>query len=63
MFELFEEVFAEVMAEGSYEGWWELFDGEGFEEVERRIAERYGVEDAYEVEGFSAWASEMAMEL
>ena len=63
MFEMFEEVFAEVMVEMGITEWYELFDSEDFEEVERRIAERYGVESAEEVDGFIEWSSEMAMDL
>ena len=63
MFERFEEIFAEVMVEFGLTGWWELFDSEEFDEVERRICEAYGVADATEVEGFTEWYNEMAMDL
>ena len=60
---MFEEIFAEVMTEMGITEWYELFDSEGFDEVERRIAEVFGVESADEVDGFTEWASEMAMDL
>lgn len=60
---IFEEIFWEVAEEHGVSGWWELFDSEDFEEVERRIAERFGVADPCEVEGFIEWNNEMAEEL
>lgn len=63
MFERFEEIFAEVMVEFGLTGWWELFDSKEFDEVERRICEAYGVTEATEVEGFTEWYNEMAMDL
>lgn len=60
---MFDEVFGEVMTEMGITEWYVLFDSEGFDEVERRIAERYSVEDATEVEGFTEWYNEMAMDL
>ena len=63
MFECFDEIFDEVMTEMGITEWDVLFDSEEFDEVERRIAERYGVEDATEVEGFTEWYNEMAMDL
>jgi hypothetical protein len=63
MFERFDEIFGEVMVELNLTGWWELFDSEDFDEVERRICEVYGVEDASEVEGFIDWYNQMAADL
>lgn len=60
---MFNEVFEEVMTEMGITEWYVLFDSDGFDKVERRIAERYGVEDATEVDGFTEWVSEMAMDL
>jgi len=60
---IFEEIFDEVMDELNLRAWWELVDGEGFAEVERRVAQRYNVADAYDVQSFSAWATELANEL
>lgn len=61
--EIFEAIFDEVMEELGLTGWWELFDSESFDEVERRIAERYGVEEVTDVEGFTDWYNEMAWDL
>ena len=60
---MFDEVFEEVMTEMGITEWYVLFDSEEFDEVERRIAERCGVEDVTEVEGFTEWYDEMAMDL
>lgn len=61
--EIFEEIFWQVGEENGLTSWWEIFDSEVFDEVERRIAERFSVADAYEVEGFLDWNNEMAEDL
>lgn len=60
--ERMDEIFCEVGAEYGITTWWELFDGDEFEEVERRITEELGF-DCWEDETFVAWYSEMADEL
>ena len=62
-YEIFEEIFCDVATELDCEGWWELFDSDNFEEVERRICQTFGVEDATEVEGFLDWYNAMAGDL
>lgn len=62
MFELFDEVFFEVMEEKNYEEWYELYDSEDFNEVERRLEAILG-EDPWNFKEFRAWDHEMAMEL
>lgn len=59
----FEMVFWQVAEELGITKWWELFDNEGMDEVERRIAETFNMEDATEVDGFINWYNEMAMDL
>lgn len=61
--EIFEEIFWTVGEENNLTSWWEIFDSEIFEEVERRVAERFNVAEACEVEGFCDWSNEMAWEL
>lgn len=61
-YEIFEEIFSEVMEENGFDGWWQLFDGEKMEEVNKRIAEKFGKE-VEEVEGYSEWYNEMAADL
>ena len=60
---MFDKVFEEVMTEMGITEWYVLFDSEEFDEVERRICEAYGVSEATEVEGFTEWYNEMAMDL
>ena len=62
-YDVFDEIFCGVMDELGLSGWWELFDSGEFDEVERRIAERFGVVDVTEVEGFLDWYNIMAEEL
>lgn len=61
--EIFEEIFWEVAEEAGLTSWWEVFDSEVMDEVDARIAARFGVEDATEVAGYLDWYNEMAMEL
>lgn len=61
--EIFEEIFWQVGEEYGLTGWWEIYDSEAFDEVEDRIAKRFGVADASEVPEFSEWNDEMADEL
>ena len=61
--EIFEEIFWQVGEENNRNHWYEIFDSEIFNEVERRIAEHFGVTDAYDVPEFENWADEMADEL
>ena len=58
MFELFEEVLMEVAVENGCTAWWEVFDSELMEEVEDRIAIRYGLGEEY-----TAWYNELAEDL
>ncbi len=58
MFELFEEVLMEVAVENGCTAWWEVFDSELMEEVEDRIAVRYGLGEEY-----TAWYNELAEDL
>lgn len=60
---VFDEIFEAVMDELGLSGWWELFDSDEFDEVERRIAERFSVAEVTEVEGFVEWYNIMAEEL
>jgi hypothetical protein len=61
--ELFEEIFDEVMNDLHIGAWWELFDDPRFTEVEKRVAEKFGVNDAYELDYFPCWVREMAADL
>lgn len=61
--EIFEEIFFNVATELGCDGWYELYDSDDFEEVERRICQTFGVEDAVEVEGFLDWYNEMYWDL
>ena len=61
--EIFEEIFWQVGEEYGLTGWWEIYDSEAFDEVEDRIAKRFGVADASEVPEFSEWNDEMAGDL
>lgn len=47
MFDLFDEVMMEVAAENGCTAWYEVFDSELMDEVENRIAARYGLSDEY----------------
>lgn len=62
-YDVFDEIFEAVMDELGLSGWWELFDSDEFDEVERRIAERFSVAEVTEVEGFVEWYNIMAEEL
>lgn len=61
--DIFEEIFWTVADELGLSAWYELFDSEDMDEVDRRVALRFGVEDATEVEGYTDWYNEMAWEL
>ena len=72
MFEKFLEIFVEVGQENGKENWFEIFDSELFEEVERRIGIMLGwAEQGEELETklidnipeFSEWYNEMSEEL
>ena len=60
---MFERVFDEVMTELNINNWWELYDSDNFEIVEKRIAENLGIEDAYDNEEFRKWETEMYWDL
>ena len=62
-YDVFDEIFEAVMDELGLSGWWELFDSDEFDEVERRIAERFSVAEVTEVESFVEWYNIMAEEL
>lgn len=61
--DIFEEIFWTVADELGLSAWYELFDSEDMDEVDRRVALRFGVEDATEVEAYTDWYNEMAWEL
>ncbi len=61
--ENFDEIFWEVAEELGINNWWELFDSENFEEVEKRIAQAFDEADAFEVPFFLDWYNEMAEDL
>ena len=63
MTEMFERIFDEVMNEMNVGSWYELYDSENFEVVEKRIAKELGIEDAYENEEFCKWETEMYWDL
>jgi hypothetical protein len=58
MFDLFDEVLMEVAAENGCTAWYEVFDSELMDEVENRIAARYGLSDEY-----FAWYNTLAEDL
>jgi hypothetical protein len=58
MFDLFDEVLMEVAAENGCTAWYEVFDSELMDEVENRIAARYGLSDEYFV-----WYNTLAEDL
>ena len=59
---MFEQIFEEVMEMHGLEAWYELFDSDDFEIVEKRISAALGY-DCWEDEEFIAWHREMAEEL
>ena len=61
--DIFEEIFWTVADELGLSAWYELFDSEDMNEVDRRVALRFGVENTTEVEGYADWYNEMAWEL
>lgn len=61
LLELFEKVLMEQCAELGLE-WYEVFDGEVFEEVEAKIVAICG-EEVLECEEYLEWVQEMAMDL
>ena len=63
MREIFEEIFWEVAEELGFTAWYELFDSSEFDTVENRIAERFNVESAEDLDEFVDWYNEMAMDL
>lgn len=62
MFEKFDEIFEMVMDEKSINTWYDLYDSEDFEEVEKRISDMLGY-DCWDNKEFCDWQHEMAMEL
>lgn len=62
-YEIFDEIFWTVADELGISAWWELFDSDNFEEVEKRIAKAFDEEDAVEVPFFLDWSNEMAEDL
>jgi len=61
--ENFDEIFWEVAEELGINNWWELFDSENFDEVEKRIAKAFDETDAFEVPFFLDWYNEKAEDL
>lgn len=61
--EIFDEIFWTVADELGITNWWELFDSENMDEVERRIAKAFDEEDPSDVEFFTEWYNEMAEDL
>ena len=61
--EIFDEIFWTVADELGIANWWELFDSENMDEVERRIAKAFDEEDPSDVEFFTEWYNEMAEDL
>ncbi len=62
-YEIFDEIFWTVADELGLTGWWELFDSNDFEKVEKKIAKAFDEEDATEVPFFLDWYNEMAEDL
>lgn len=62
MWDLFEEVFEGVMDDLGITAWYDLFDSDQFDEVERRIAEKFGKE-ILETDNYIDWVDEMCDEL
>ena len=62
-YETFDEIFWTVADELGITNWWELFDSDNFEEVEKRIAKAFDEKDAAEVPFFLDWFNEMAEDL
>lgn len=62
-YDTFDEIFWIVADELNITAWYELFDSDAMDEVDRRVALTFGVEDATEVEGYLDWYNEMAWEL
>ena len=62
MFEIFDEIFDEVCVEFGL-AWYEVFDSERFDEVERRIGERFHESDCFDIEGFPEWYEQYALDL
>lgn len=64
MMELFEEIFAAVCDEHDAD-WWEVFDGDLFNEVRARIMDRTGMtaEELEDNDDFIDWTSTMADDL
>lgn len=62
MWDLFEEVFEGVMDDLGITAWYDLFDSDRFDEVERRIAEKFGKE-ILETDDYTNWVDEMCDEL
>lgn len=62
MFEKFDEIFEQVMEEKGYKHWYELYDGDDFDEVIDRISKLLGY-DCWENEEFDKWELNMAMDL
>lgn len=72
MTEIFNRIFFEVCTELNAEGWWEVFDGEGFEEVVAEIADAMGITGAdhderldhlLDIPEFLGWYNTMAEDL
>jgi hypothetical protein len=61
LLELFQKVLVEKCEKLGLE-WYEVFDGEAFEEVEAEIVEMCG-EEVLECEEYLEWVHEMAMDL
>ena len=61
--ETFDKIFWDVAEELGIANWWELFDSENFDEVEKRIAKAFNETDASEVPSFTDWYNDMAGDL
>lgn len=61
--EIFYDVLFEVGDENGKTAWYEIFDSDLMDEVDRRLIERFGVEDVWDIEGYGEWYDEMAGDL
>jgi len=62
MREIFWDIFWEVGEAFDRFDWWEIFDSDVFDEVEKAIAERFGAE-VLDSDEFCDWYNEMAEDL
>ena len=62
-YEIFDEIFWTVADELGITAWWELFDSDNFDEVEKRITKAFDEENAINVPFFSDWFNKKAEDL